>query len=328
MRSGTFCTLLFALSYAYTVTAQAPDEHVLVDSYKFITVSRPHLLSTVPLLLTDAFAQRPDIEAPRWNVTVYEPDLVSPGYWFVETYDYLDQWRSKGGLWNAPHIFDANGELVWSGSVRLPHRPSTWPSLPLTRSPRLQYLSQKYDSFDFRISNVLGQEMLTWLYPHDQAALVLDNHFNIVKKFPTVERRYEHDNMHELQFVDSGTRALYFFDKWDSLSKARSSALGFDGACRIQDNGFREYDLTNNSIVFEWMASEHIDIAESTFEARNVDWRCNAVSESTSSPCLATDILPTGLGFPARQLPRQVCRRQLPLIRSIHRCSIQDRSKW
>lgn len=89
----------FTLSVFSFLAWAAPEDHVLDDSFKYVT--------------------RPDIEAPRWHVTVYDKDRVAPGYWFVEPYDYLDQSLVNGGKWTAPMIFDETGELIWSGAVRI-----------------------------------------------------------------------------------------------------------------------------------------------------------------------------------------------------------------
>lgn len=97
--------------------AEAAPEHILDDSFKYITVCPA--VSTCFTHTANILYQRPDIEAPRWNVTIYDQDRVSPGYWFVEPYDYLDQSLINGGKWTAPMIFDGTGELIWSGAVRI-----------------------------------------------------------------------------------------------------------------------------------------------------------------------------------------------------------------
>lgn len=68
---------------------------------------------------TNPILQRPDIEALKWNIKVYDESRVTPGYWFVEPYDLLDQSIPNGGKWTAPMIFDGKGELIWSGAVSI-----------------------------------------------------------------------------------------------------------------------------------------------------------------------------------------------------------------
>ena len=232
--SSTWLVVLGLSLFHIPSHSKGPD-HVLDDSFKYIT--------------------RPDIEAPRWNITVYDEDLVSPGYWFVESYDFLDQSLVNGGKWTAPEIFDEKGELIWSGS----------------------YLSQQYDTFDFRMSNVLGEDMLTFLYPRNRTAIVLDNHFNIDKVFQTSSPEDELDNMHDLLFVDHGTRALFFYDEVRNLSASQSEAIGFtDGNCAVRENSFREFDVKKNEVVFSWSTSEHVDMIESTFTEHTLQDRCTS----------------------------------------------------
>lgn len=65
------------------------------------------------------FRTRPDIEAPRFRIVLYNDSLIAPGYWFIASYDYLDESRATGGHWTAPQIYDGSGGLIWSGSVRM-----------------------------------------------------------------------------------------------------------------------------------------------------------------------------------------------------------------
>ena len=83
----------------------------------------------------------------------------------------------------------------------------------------------------------------------------------------------ELDNMHDLNVVDDGTRALFFYDETKNLSAAQSQAMGFpsDG-CRIRENSFREIDLTREwEVVHSWSSSDHVDLKESTFSEEPVE---------------------------------------------------------
>lgn len=37
------------------------------------------------------FVSRPEIRAPLFNVSIYEPEKISPGYWMLAPYVYIDQ---------------------------------------------------------------------------------------------------------------------------------------------------------------------------------------------------------------------------------------------
>ncbi|KAK3696303.1 hypothetical protein LTR37_018039 [Vermiconidia calcicola] len=234
MAGGSWLPWFNVCIYSTFLGLTQGEFHELEDSHKYIT--------------------RPDIEAPRWNLTIYNSDLISPGYWFVPSYDFLDQSLENGGKWTAPHIFDETGELIWSGS----------------------YLSQQYDIFDFRVSNVLGEDMLTMLYPKNRSALVLDTHYNIRKTVP-IALGEEQVDMHEFHVVDNGTKALYFYDKVYNLTAEQSQAIGFtEWNCPIKDNYIRELDVTNDwETVFDWSLAEHVDLQESSKTANPVEDRCS-----------------------------------------------------
>ncbi len=117
--------------------------------------------------------------------------------------------------------------------------------------------------------------MLTWLYPRNRSVIILDSHFNVYEKFQASNPSTEIDNMHDLQFVDDGTRALYFYDHVRTLSEERSRKLGFQsGACRVREQSFRERDMKNDTVIFTWHASDHLDLGESTYEQATLDRQC------------------------------------------------------
>ncbi|KAK5163562.1 uncharacterized protein LTR77_010511 [Saxophila tyrrhenica] len=225
------------LSFAILSPAQADDDdayHWLDDSHKFIT--------------------RPDIEAPRFNVTIYERRRVSLGYWFVPSYDFLDQSFQNGGRWTAPHIFDGSGELIWSGS----------------------YLSRQYDAFDFRLSNVLGETMLSFLYPHNRSAILLDTSYNVRYSVPVAEEGQSVD-MHEFHIVENGTKALFFYDQRRNVTQEQSRAIGWmNGNCTVNDNLFHELDVANDfQPTFTWSSAEHVGLYESSKVENSLQERCS-----------------------------------------------------
>lgn len=150
-----------------------------------------------------------------------------------------------------------------------------------------QYLSQQYNSFDFRVSRVLGEDMLTFLYVRNATAIFMDTHYTIWKRLET-SIGDELKNMHELQVVDGGTRVLYFYDETKNVTKAQSEAIGFtDWNCPIRENSIREVNLRNDELVFTWSSSDHIDLTESKFTERSVEDRCTNMAKvcaATSDP--------------------------------------------
>lgn len=131
---------------------------------------------------------------------------------------------------------------------------------------------------DFRVSKVRGQDMLSFLYPQNRSFVVLDNHFNIFKELEiSPSDTSEMFNMHELNFVNDGSRALFFDDRPKHLSKKQSEAFGFiNGTCFVQESTFRETDLMEDwRFVYRWSATKRIDLTESTATEGTVEERCN-----------------------------------------------------
>lgn len=63
------------------------------------------------MLTPRAVLQRPDLAPQKLNITTYEPDLVSPGYYFIAPIDH----KSDDGrnlfipAQIGPHIYDNDG---------------------------------------------------------------------------------------------------------------------------------------------------------------------------------------------------------------------------
>lgn len=68
-------------------------------------------------------------------------------------------------------------------------------------------------------------------------------------------------NMHELNVIDDGTKALYIVHE---STKLRASDIRGNGSDEILDIGFREVNLVTGELLFEWWAyqSEQVAIEE------------------------------------------------------------------
>ena len=136
------------------------------------------------------------------------------------------------------------------------------------------------------MSNILGEDMLTFLYPRNRTGIVLDTSFNIRKIFATTLSNEESDNMHDLHFVDNGTRALFFYDQVRNVSALHSNEPGFtQGNCQVADTSFRELDLTRDwEVAFSWQPSDHVDLSESTAKREyTLEERCSGPEVSNTS---------------------------------------------
>jgi hypothetical protein len=194
--------------------------------------------------------QRPDLDAPRWDVKVYNEDALAPGYWFLSPYGIVAQ-IDNNKAYVGPHIYDSKGELVWSGA----------PSF------------DGWDVFDFKVSNVGGKDMLTGLHPHENRGFIINNKYENHAEVDTGITKVTM-NMHDFEIVDNGTRALYLNKDRKEISVENSLAVGFDGHCKAEFTGFQERDLKTGDITFTWSPENRIGLDESTMRTPHIENAC------------------------------------------------------
>lgn len=190
------------------------------------------------------FVTRPDIGAPRWDIEVHDSDALAPGYWFIAPYANLQQFTYP--LWNGPHIYDQNGDLIWSGAPQFEHK----------------------NIYDFRVSTVNDKDMITFNFPYDHThgeAFILDHTYNIHKLVDMVGNNTG-PNMHDFNLIDNGRRAL-FLTAQDN-EETRVSLPWFNGTCQVGWQGFKEVDVATGEVIFEWNDRGHVHPNESTYTPR------------------------------------------------------------
>jgi hypothetical protein len=209
------------------------------------------------------FVTRPDIGAPKWNITLYDEDALAPGYWFLAPYANLEQTSFQH--WNGPHVYDTDGDLVWSGATFFKH----------------------LNAFDFRVTQVAGEDMLSVIVPHsvpgsknqhvtlpgpgDGDGFILDDSYHVYRTID-MHRDIPAPNMHDLTIADDGSRALMLTQKTYEPTSVRVGA--FNRPCKIGWQGFREVDLRTGELVFDWSAEGHIDPYESTKKEDSIKVMC------------------------------------------------------
>ncbi|KAK1084542.1 hypothetical protein LTR33_002606 [Friedmanniomyces endolithicus] len=187
-----------------------------------------------------SFKSRPDIRAPKWNITVHDEHKLSPGYWFVAPYEkYVDDLDTYG--WVGPHIYDGDGDLVWSGNNQF----------------------DGANIMDFRLQNVSGMGSLTLVDSSLKKGIVLNNRYDIVESM-----QWGDDpvfvNDHEFQWVDNNTRILVINSAWTQAPVEASRTVGFDGECNTIFESFKELNATTGEETFRWDSYNHIHLTEST----------------------------------------------------------------
>jgi len=199
------------------------------------------------------FKTRPDIQAPKFNVRVYDTEALSPGYWFVAPYEDLDR-LERGKPYIGPYIYDGDGNLVWSGTP----------------------MFDRFKVWDFRVAQFGGVDMLTGISHRDNAGIVIDSGYEFVKSVPWSET-WGGSNMHEFNVLEDGKRVLVFTKEDDKKASIEQSAtVEYQGQCSIMDQGFKELDITVDPprTLFEWIGSEHIALNETTVREGKVEDFC------------------------------------------------------
>jgi hypothetical protein len=191
--------------------------------------------------------------APKWSMWMYDKKAVSPGYWFIAPYENVDQ-AERGSPWVGPYIYDQRGEVVWAGTPLMDH----------------------YKAFDLRVANIKGDNMLSIIYPHDNAGLILNNHYEIVKK-AVYSSDFSFSNMHDFNVIANGDRALVLAkEKKSSVPAPWAESVGVKGDCNATAEGLKEVDISGAETkdVFVWNGTDHIGADETTFTPQAYEDMC------------------------------------------------------
>lgn len=157
--------------------------------------------------------------------------------------------------WFGPHIYDGNGELVWSGADQF----------------------DTSNVMEVRMSKVRGEDRLTVLDRDRQIGLVLDNRYEIVESFQ-VDPDNGEINAHEMKYVNDGKSVLTIQNNHQDAPEDEAEQVGWKGpgTCKANYMSMREYDATDEyNTIFEWTPLGHIRLNESTQIDGKVQDRCN-----------------------------------------------------
>jgi hypothetical protein len=214
-----------------------------------------------------SYKSRPDINAPRWKIRVHNESALAPGRWFVAP--YVTGTRPEVAVkygWSGPAIYDQDGSLVWS-------------STPLVDDDWIGRV-EAFTLSDVDLGEGDGVEsMMSLMSNRHGDAVIIDNHYQVRKhkdaKGPGAF------NSHELNFVENGTKALIVYTHYGyEISEAESSAIGFDGKCKIACNGIAEYDVKTWERTWTWSSCKgdfgegYIAADESTLRTEDMTGKC------------------------------------------------------
>ncbi len=88
-----------------------------------------------------------------------------------------------------------------------------------------------------------------------------------------MDTKDQKSDMHEFKVFGNGSRALILTNHPHTTTHEVSRQVGFDKACFVEYQGFKELDLQHPDALplFEWNARDWIDLDESTY--KNYDGR-------------------------------------------------------
>ncbi|KAK4626733.1 hypothetical protein CLAFUW4_04079 [Fulvia fulva] len=206
-----------------------------------------------------SFVTRPEIKTPKFNVTIYDQDRISPGYWFVAPYAMIFQENHAHKYYQpcqtGPTIYDSLGNLVWSGACKV----------------------RNQNTCDFRAwefnGSLFTSAILTPFRGVDDPqghGIITDSSFDTIGELhvpPTMHNL----NMHELNLIEDGTKAMHILHEPVQMDLSALNQNVDSGW--IMDIGFREVDLTTGDLVFEWWAARggHVSVTESSVPFRGAN---------------------------------------------------------
>lgn len=188
---------------------------------------------------TQSFISNPEILAPLIQINVWNEEKISPtgGSHIFLRHDYEQ---------SSPLILDASD---------------------LT----LVYMDRSYDrTSDIRVQTINDQSYLTFyagtiVDGHGNGdGMVLDNHYNEAYRV-NVQNLSVKNDLHEFQFTDDGTALITAYELVPmNLRPYHGSSRG-----ALLDGVFQEINIETNEVLFEWRASEHVDLHDSYYKVES-----------------------------------------------------------
>ena len=235
----------------------------------FLRIGAYVLVTCAGLILTLLFIHQAVLPVIAWFLPHFEPmfyDLAVYGIYPTQDYVSFDlespqvsvrRWEDKcddGGLvFLGPYgksvpasvatILDSRGELIWS--------------------------SDEYgDVTNFRMQTYKGQHYLTFWAGHKEGAkgrgamYMLDSKYNVAHKLQAVGEDLMGD-LHEFQLTDAGTALVTVYT--DATADLRSLGWLRSENGWVTDCLFQEIDVETGELLFEWVASEHVQPSDTHY---------------------------------------------------------------
>lgn len=185
---------------------------------------------------TQTFVSNPNVVAPLIQVNIWNEDKIS----------------STGGS----HIF-----------IRHDYEQSS-PLILSADDLSVVYMDRSFDrTSDIRVQHVANESYLTFFSGsivdgHGWGdGIVLDSSYTEAQKVNVKGLKVKND-LHEFEFTNDGTALITAYDEVKmNLRPYRGSKSG-----TLLDGVFQEIDLETGEVLFQWRASDHVDLKDSYYK--------------------------------------------------------------
>jgi hypothetical protein len=193
------------------------------------------------------FVTRPELKAPKYMVAKHHPEAIAPGYWFVTPYTRLGRPASTQQKDYIPcttgaHIYDGEGELVWSGACHYDNR----------------------IVFDLRPININDSTFLTFFLPGEKdlfnaplrervsTGVLMNSQYEEISRIGAADGAVV--DGHEFSVLPGGKSTLLTTTRDD---EAEAYVLGHGRTRKVLNTGFQEVDIGTAKALFEWDPVSH-----------------------------------------------------------------------
>ncbi|KAK2809696.1 hypothetical protein FQN50_003541 [Emmonsiellopsis sp. PD_5] len=196
-----------------------------------------------------SFHTLPNVRAVKFNVTYHHRDLVSPGYWFVAPYWFLDAPPPTGEFEPCqvgPSIYDADGRLVWTGAC--------------------MYRDHNRNFFDFRVAeHVAGDARLSFvlqstpdIMENKPTGYVLNDRYEVVDEVVATGTK-DVFGMHEFDVLNDGASVLVCGDRPEYR---KMDQLGRDDESWVTSGTVMELSVKTGEVLYVWNSRDEVSLDE------------------------------------------------------------------
>jgi hypothetical protein len=90
------------------------------------------------------------------------------------------------------------------------------------------------------VADIEGKGMMTVIYPYENAGLILDDKYEVVKRV-VYSSNFNYSNMHDFNVIANGNRALVLTKHTHKEIPAPwAESVGIHGGCSVRADGLKE----------------------------------------------------------------------------------------